>query len=82
MTSKLSFKKSRKGDYSRIPVGRGDLDHIVGMLDIKDLVGVDLHDPAFNLEGHSERTALHSGKTCRHSTPSKNSAALASTKLW
>jgi len=41
-----------QSDYSRIPVGRGDLDHIVGMLDIKDLVGVDLHDPAFNLEGH------------------------------
>jgi len=39
-------------EYSRIPVGRGDLDHIVGMLDIKDLVGVDMHSPEFRLEEH------------------------------
>jgi len=36
-------------EYSRIPVGRGSLDDIIGMVNVKELVGVDLHAPHFHL---------------------------------
>lgn len=36
-------------EYSRIPVGRGSLDDILGMVNVKELVGVDLHAPNFRL---------------------------------
>ncbi len=41
-----------QSEYSRIPVARGDLDYIVGILDIKELVGVDLYSPDFRLEDY------------------------------
>ncbi|HOR78863.1 MAG TPA: hemolysin family protein, partial [Anaerolineaceae bacterium] len=41
-----------QSEYSRIPVARGDLDYIVGILDIKELVGVDLNSPDFRLEDY------------------------------
>jgi len=37
-------------EYSRIPVARGDLDKTIGVLDVRDLVGVDLHSPDFSVE--------------------------------
>lgn len=37
-------------EYSRIPVARGDLDETIGVLDVRDLVGVDLDSPDFSVE--------------------------------
>jgi len=37
-------------EYSRIPVAKGDLDKTIGVLDVRDLVGVDLHSPDFLVE--------------------------------
>jgi putative hemolysin len=45
-------------DYSRIPVARGDLDTVEGIIDVKDLVGVDLHSADFHLEEYI-RTPLY-----------------------
>lgn len=39
-------------DYSRIPVARGDLDKVEGIVNIKELVGVDIHSPDFHLEDY------------------------------
>jgi putative hemolysin len=39
-------------EFSRIPVARGNLDDIVGMINIKDLVGVDIFAPEFKLESY------------------------------
>lgn len=48
--TKTIIAEITQSDYSRIPVARGDLDNVVGILDIKDLVGVDLYSPDFRLE--------------------------------
>jgi len=48
--TKTIIAEITQSDYSRIPVARGDLDYVVGILDIKDLVGVDLYSPDFRLE--------------------------------
>ncbi|MGB4595742.1 MAG: hemolysin family protein [Anaerolineaceae bacterium] len=45
-------------NYSRIPVARGDLDNVEGIIDVKDLVGVDLHSADFHLEDYI-RTPLY-----------------------
>lgn len=36
-------------EYSRIPVGRGSLDDVLGMVNVKELIGIDLHGPNFHL---------------------------------
>ena len=36
-------------EYSRIPVGRGSLDEVLGMVNVKELIGIDLHSPNFHL---------------------------------
>ncbi|HPY33343.1 MAG TPA: hemolysin family protein [Anaerolineaceae bacterium] len=36
-------------EYSRIPVGRGSLDDVLGMVNVKELIGIDLHSPNFHL---------------------------------
>lgn len=38
--------------YSRMPVAEGDLDRTIGMLHIKDLVGVDIYAPDFSVTNH------------------------------
>lgn len=38
--------------YSRMPVAEGDLDRTIGMLHIKDLVGVDIYAPGFSVTNH------------------------------
>ena len=38
--------------YSRMPVAEGDLDRTIGMLHIKDLVGVDIYAPDFLVTNH------------------------------
>lgn len=38
--------------YSRLPVAHGDLDRSVGIIDTKDLLGVDIHNAQFNLEDY------------------------------
>jgi len=36
-------------EYSRIPVGRGSLDDVLGMVNVKELIGIELHSPNFHL---------------------------------
>ena len=43
-------KKLMDSPYSRIPVGKGDLDEVLGVIYIKDLLGVDLKRADFNLQ--------------------------------
>ncbi len=38
--------------FSKIPVARGDLDHIEGILEIRDLVGMDLGSADLSIEKH------------------------------
>ena len=38
--------------YSRMPVAEGDLDRTIGMLHVKDLVGVDIYAPDFDVKNH------------------------------
>lgn len=38
--------------FSRLPVAHGDLDRAIGIVNSKDLLGVDIHDPGFNLEDY------------------------------
>lgn len=45
-------KKLIDSPYSRIPVGKGDLDEVLGVIYIKDLLGIDIQSPGFDLESH------------------------------
>lgn len=47
LKKKMSYKQAKriaKAGYSRIPVCKGDLDTVVGILLIKSLIGLDLHN--------------------------------------
>lgn len=39
-------------DYSRLPIARGNLDEIIGVLDVKDLLGINLEADGFAIEEH------------------------------
>ncbi|MFZ3071345.1 MAG: hemolysin family protein [Anaerolineaceae bacterium] len=39
-------------EYSRIPVARGDLDEVLGMVNVKELIGVDIKSADFKVEEH------------------------------
>lgn len=39
-------------EYSRIPVARGSLDNVLGMVNVKELVGIDIYSPEFQIEKH------------------------------
>ena len=45
-------------DYSRIPVAKGDLDQVEGIIDVKDLIGIDFHAESFHFEDYI-RTPLY-----------------------
>ncbi len=45
-------KELMESSYSRLPVAHGDLDRSIGFVNTKDLLGVDIHNPQFNLEGY------------------------------
>jgi putative hemolysin len=38
-----------ESNFSRLPVAKGELDEVIGMLNVKELVGQDLHSANFNL---------------------------------
>jgi len=40
--------------FSRVPVGNGSLDQVVGMVYLKDLIGVDMGSPDFNLQIYAQ----------------------------
>jgi putative hemolysin len=40
--------------FSRVPVVHGSLDQVVGMVYLKDLIGVDMGSPDFNLESYAQ----------------------------
>ncbi len=45
-------KELMESSYSRLPVAHADLDRSMGFVNTKDLLGVDIHDPQFNLENY------------------------------
>ena len=45
-------KELMESSYSRLPVAHGDLNRSMGFVNTKDLLGVDIHDPQFNLENY------------------------------
>ena len=45
-------KDLMESSYSRLPVAHGDLDRSLGYINTKDLLGVDIHSPQFNLEAY------------------------------
>ncbi len=49
-THAQTIAKIHDSDYSRIPVAQGNLDKVVGMLDIRDLVGIDLNSVDFDIK--------------------------------
>ena len=52
------LREMMASDYSRIPVARGDLDTVEGIIDVKDLIGIDLHSADFHFEDYI-RTPLY-----------------------
>jgi len=40
--------------FSRVPVAHGSLDQVIGMVYLKDLIGVDMSSPDFNLLNYSQ----------------------------
>ena len=40
--------------FSRVPVAHGSLDQVVGMVYLKDLIGVDMGSPDFNLHSYAQ----------------------------
>lgn len=40
--------------FSRVPVAQGSLDQVVGMVYLKDLIGVDMGSPDFNLHNYAQ----------------------------
>ena len=45
-------KELMESSYSRLPVAHGDLDRSMGFVNTKDLLGIDIHNPQFNLEDY------------------------------
>jgi len=45
-------KELMESNYSRMPIAHGDLDRSMGIINTKDLLGVDIHNPQFNLEDY------------------------------
>ena len=45
-------KQLMESNYSRLPIAHGDLDRSIGYINTKDLIGVDIHSPQFNLEDY------------------------------
>lgn len=45
----LIVKTLLTSDFSRIPVAKGDLDDVIGVVYVKELLGVDLNNEKFNL---------------------------------
>jgi putative hemolysin len=54
-------KELIESNYSRLPVAHGDLNRAVGYVNTKDLVGVDIHDPQFNLEDYVRQPLFFPG---------------------
>jgi len=46
------MKELMASSFSRLPVAHGDLDRSIGIVNSKDLLGIDIHDPKFNLEDY------------------------------
>lgn len=43
-------RQLRESEYSKLPVARGELDNLLGILNIKNLIGVNIDDPSFSVE--------------------------------
>ncbi len=54
-------KELMESSYSRLPVAHGDLDRSMGYVNTKDLLGVDIHNPEFNLEDYVRQPLFFPG---------------------
>ena len=45
-------KQLMESNYSRLPIAHGDLDRSIAYINTKDLIGVDIHSPQFNIEDY------------------------------
>jgi putative hemolysin len=54
-------KRLMESNYSRLPVAHGDLNRAVGYVNTKDLLGVNIHDPQFNLEDYVRQPLFFPG---------------------
>jgi putative hemolysin len=54
-------KELMESSYSRLPVAHGDLDRSMGYVNTKDLLGVDIYNPEFNLEDYVRQPLFFPG---------------------
>lgn len=54
-------KELMESSYSRLPVAHGDLNRSMGYVNTKDLLGVDIHNPQFNLEDYIRQPLFFPG---------------------
>jgi putative hemolysin len=54
-------KELMESNYSRLPVAHGDLDRSMGFVNTKDLLGIDIHNPDFNLEDYVRQPLFFPG---------------------
>lgn len=53
-TAEEILEKLMDSPYSRIPIARGDLDQAIGVVSVKDLLGIDLMAPDFNIVDYAK----------------------------
>ncbi len=55
-TPEMIIETLLNSEFSRIPVAKGNLDEVIGVLDVKDLLGIDLQASDFRIEDHAKPT--------------------------
>jgi len=50
----LNASKLTNSEYSRLPVAKGNLDEVIGIIDVKDLLGLDLKAQDFRIEQYAK----------------------------
>lgn len=50
----LNASKLANSEYSRLPVAKGNLDEVIGIIDVKDLLGLDLKAQDFRIEQYAK----------------------------
>jgi putative hemolysin len=47
-----------KSEFSRIPIAKGNLDEVIGVVDVKDLIGINLHSEDFHIENYAQKASF------------------------
>lgn len=50
----LNASKLTNSEYSRLPIAKGNLDEVIGIIDVKDLLGLDLKAQDFRIEQYAK----------------------------